>query len=138
MGAIEGQPLNDMTACEVLAGDREFSNFVRALELSGVGDMLEKKGPYTVFAPNDDAFNMETIGLMLSQTKLMHVLHHYIVPGKYEYANLEFLPGMITVIGFPLIIRKDTELTVNGARIIRPDMPYDKGIIHEIDRILWA
>lgn len=137
MDTIDETPLNDMTAIEVLAGEGEFSNFARALDLSGVGDMLEKKGPYTVFAPNDEAFNMETVGGMLSQAKLMNVLHHYVVPGKYEYRNLERLPLLITVIGYPLVVKKNEELTINGAHILRPDIPYNKGIIHMIDQVLY-
>ena len=137
MDTIEETPLNDMTASEVLASEREFSNFVRALELSGVGDMLEKKGPYTVFAPNDEAFNIETIGGMLSQAKLMNVLHHFIVPGRYEYKNLEQLSLLVTVNGYPLAIKNKEELTINGAHIFRPDIPYNKGIIHMIDQVLY-
>ncbi len=137
MDIIEETPLNDMTAIEVLASEGEFSNFVRALELSGVGDMLEKKGPYTVFAPNDEAFNAETVGGMLSQAKLMNMMHHYVVPGKYEYRNLELLPLLITVIGYPLVVKKNEELTINEAHILRPDIPYNRGIIHLIDQVLY-
>ncbi len=136
MDTIDETPLNDMTASEVLASEGDFSNFVRALELSGVGDMLEKKGPYTVFAPNDEAFNIKTVGGMLSQAKLMNGLHHYIVPGKYEYKNLEKLPLLVTVIGYPLALKMNEELTINGAHILRPDIPYNKGIIHMIDQVL--
>ena len=99
--------------------------------------MLEKKGPYTVFAPNDDAFNFTTVGGMLSQAKLMNGLHHYVVPGKYEYKNLERLPSLISVIGYPLTIEKNGDLTINGAHIFRPDIPYNKGIIHMIDQVLY-
>ncbi len=137
MDTIDETPLNDMTAIEILASEGEFSNFVRALELSGVGDMLEKKGPYTVFAPNDEAFNMETVGVMLSQAKLMNMLHHFVVPGKYEYNNLGRLSLLITVIGYPLVIKKNEELTINGAHILRPDIPYNKGVIHMIDQVLY-
>jgi uncharacterized surface protein with fasciclin (FAS1) repeats len=137
MDTMEETPLNDMTASEVLAGEGEFSNFVRALELSGVGDMLEKKGPYTVFAPNDEAFNMETIGGMMGQAKLMSVLLYFVVPGRYEYKNLGQLPLLVTVNGYPLALKKNGELTINGAHILRPDIPYNKGIIHVIDQVLY-
>ncbi|HEY3421874.1 MAG TPA: fasciclin domain-containing protein [Methanocellaceae archaeon] len=137
METIEETPLNDMTAIEVLSCEGEFSNFVRALELSGVGDMLEKKGPYTVFAPNDEAFNMETAGGMSSQARLMNALQYYVVPGRYDYRNLNNLPSLITVVGYPLALKKDHDLTINGAHILRPDIPYNKGIIHMIDQVLY-
>jgi uncharacterized surface protein with fasciclin (FAS1) repeats len=137
MDTIEEKPLDDMTAIEVLTGEGEFSNFVRALELSGVGDMLEKKGPHTVFAPGDEAFNPETAGGMMSQFKLMNALRYYVVPGKYDFNSLNMLPVLITVTGHPLILKKERDLTINGAHIFRPDIPYNKGIIHMIDQLLY-
>ena len=137
MHATDDMPLNDMTAIEVLASEGEFSNFVRALELSGVGDMLEKKGPHTVFAPNDEAFNLETAGGMSSQFKMMNALQHYVVPGKYDLKSLTMLPLLITVTGYPLVLKLDMDLTINDAHILRPDIPYNKGIIHLIDQVLY-
>jgi uncharacterized surface protein with fasciclin (FAS1) repeats len=137
MVTIEAKPLNDMNAIEVLTGECEFSNFIRALELSGVGDMLEKKGPYTLFAPNDEAFNLETAGGMSSQFKLMNALQNYVVPGKYDRRSLTMLPVLITVTGYPLVIKMDADLTINDAHILRPDIPYNRGIIHLIDQVLY-
>ena len=128
------RPLNDMTAQEVLAEEGNFTNFARALELSGVGGWLEKKGPYTVFAPSDDVFNQETIGGMIGAAKLDDLLWHFIVPGKYSFEDLHRLQMLMTVSGYPLIITTAGGIRVSGAEIIRPDIPYNKGIIHEIDR----
>ena len=132
------RPLNDMTATEVLAEEGVFANFVRALELSGVGSMLERKGPYTVFAPSDDVFNQETIGSIISAAKLDEVLRHFIVPGKYTYEDLHRLQVLKTVSGYPLIITMRDGIRVSGAEIIKPDIPYNKGIIHEIGRPITA
>ena len=129
------RPLNDMTASEVLAEEGDFVNFGRALELSGVGGMLERKGPYTVFAPTDGVFNAETIGSIIGSAKLDMVLWHFIVPGKYTYADLQRLPVLKTVSGYPLLITPgDGGIRVSGAEIFKRDIPYNKGIIHEIDR----
>jgi uncharacterized surface protein with fasciclin (FAS1) repeats len=136
MGEILGdieiiRPLNEMTATEVLASEGRFDNFVRALELSGVGGMLEKKGPHTIFAPTDDLFNASTAGGMQSAMKLDDMLSHLIVAGKYMAADLRRLETLKTISGQPLSIRDG--IVVNGTKIIKPDIPYDKGIIHEID-----
>jgi len=129
------RPLNDMTASEVLAEEDDLVNFARALELSGVGGMLEKKGPYTVFAPTDAVFNAETMGGMIGAAKLDMVLWHFIVPGKFTYADLQRLPVLKTVSGYPLIVTPgDGGIRVSGAEIVKRDIPYNKGIIHEIDR----
>ncbi len=130
------RPLNQMTAPEVLEGEGMFVNFVRALGLSGVGDMLEKKGPYTVFAPADDVFNVHTVGAVLGSARLDDLLYHFIVPGKYTSADLRRLQVLRTVNGYPLAIVSRNGIEVNGATIIKPDVPYDKGIIHEINKTL--
>jgi uncharacterized surface protein with fasciclin (FAS1) repeats len=128
------RPLNDMTAREVLEGEGRFVNFVRALGLSGVGDMLEKKGPYTVFAPADDVFNAHTVGAVLGSARLDDLLYHFIVPGKYTSADLLRLQVLRTVNGYPLVIVARDGIEVSGAMIVTPDVPYNKGIIHEISK----
>jgi uncharacterized surface protein with fasciclin (FAS1) repeats len=126
------KPLNDMTATEVLAEEGRFRNFIRALELSGVGDKLEKKGPYTIFAPVDDVFNLQAIGDMLSSMKIEQMVYHFIVPGKYIFSDIHRLQVLQTVSGYPLVITARDGIEVSGAEIIKPDVPYDKGVIHEI------
>lgn len=126
------RPLNDMSAPEVLMEEGVFTNFVRALEISGVSGMLEKKGPYTVFAPTDDMFNEHTIGSIIGSAKLEDVLWHFIVPGKYTCEDLGRLQVLKTVGGYPLFITTRDGIEVNGAKIFKPDLPYNKGIIHEI------
>jgi uncharacterized surface protein with fasciclin (FAS1) repeats len=127
------RPLNDMTASEVLSDEGRFSNFTRALEISGVGDMLEKKGPYTVFAPVDDAFNEKTIGALTSTYRLADYLYNFIVPGKYLLRDIERLQVLQTAGGYPLVITCRDGIEVSGAGIIKPDVPFNNGIIHEID-----
>jgi uncharacterized surface protein with fasciclin (FAS1) repeats len=127
------RPLNDMTASEVLEDEGRFSNFIRALEVSGTGDMLEKKGPYTIFAPVDDVFNEENVGALTSTYMLTDFLNNFIVPGKYMLNDIERLQVLQTVGGHPLIITSHNGVEVSGASIIKPDVPYNNGIIHEID-----
>lgn len=127
------RPLNEMTAPEVLESEGRFANFIRALGLSGVGGMLEKKGSYTVFAPADDVFNVHTVGALLGSARLDDLLYHFIVPGKYKFEDLHRLHLLKTVNGYPLVIVSHNGIEVNGAKIIKPDVPYNKGIIHEIE-----
>ncbi len=126
------RPLNRMTAPEVLEGEGRFANFARALELSGVGDMLERKGPYTVFAPDDDVFNVRTVGTMAGSAMLEGLLNRFIVPGRYTAADLHRLQALRSVSGYPLLIESRDGIEVNGFKVIKPDVPYEKGIIHEI------
>ncbi len=126
------RPLNQMTASEVLEGEGRFTNFVRALGLSGVGDMLEKKGPYTIFAPDDGMFNIRSIGALAGAAGLEELLKRFIVPGKYTSADLGRLRLLKSVSGYPLAVVSRDGIEVGGAAVIKPDVPYDKGIIHEI------
>lgn len=128
------RPLNEMTASEVLAEEGMFTNFIRALELSGVGDMLEKKGPYTIFAPTDEVFNEYTMGGLVGSAKLDDLLWHFIVPGKYTYEDLHRLQLLKTVGGYLLRIEARDGIRVNGADIAKPDIPYNKGVIHVITK----
>ncbi len=128
------RPLNRMTVPEVLEGEGGFVNFIRALRLSGVGDMLERKGPYTVFAPSDGLFNIRTIGALVGSAGLGDMLYRLIVPGRYTSADLRRLQVLRTVNGQPLVIISGETIEVNGAVIVKPDIPYDKGIIHEINK----
>jgi uncharacterized surface protein with fasciclin (FAS1) repeats len=127
------RPLNDMTASEVLRDEGRFTNFIRALDVSGVGDMLEKKGPYTVFAPGDEVFNEHNIGALTSTYRLMDYLNNFIVPGKYMLEDIERLQVLQTVGGHPLLVTFRDGVEVCGARIIKPNVPYNNGVIHEID-----
>ena len=126
------RPLNDMTVTEVLTEEGRFYNFIRALDLSGVGDKLERKGPYTIFAPVDDVFNKQVLGDMLSSMKIEQILYHFIVPGKYMFSDIQRLQVLQTVSGYPLVITARDGIEVSGADIIKPDVPYNKGVIHEI------
>jgi uncharacterized surface protein with fasciclin (FAS1) repeats len=130
------RPLNQMTAPEVLEDEGRFVNFVRALGLSGAGGMLENKGPYTIFAPADDVFNVQTMGALLGSARLDDLLYHFIVPGKYMSADLRRLQLLRTVNGYPLVIVSHNSIEVNGATIIKPDVPYNRGVIHEINKTM--
>ncbi len=126
------RPLNQMPVPEVLEGEGRFANFGRALELAGVVDMVERKGPYTVFAPDDDVLNVHTIGVLPGSAMLEGLLDHFIVPGRYTAADLRRLQVLKTVSGYPLLIVSRDGIEVNGFKVTRPDVPYEKGIIHEI------
>jgi uncharacterized surface protein with fasciclin (FAS1) repeats len=124
--------LNQMKAPEVLEGAGRFTNFVRALELSGVADRLERKGPYTIFAPDDDAFNFNTLGNVGGTAGLEDLLYRFIVVGRYVTEDLRRMQSLTTVNGYPLFISSGDGIQVNGAVVIKPDVPYEKGIIHEV------
>lgn len=114
--------------------------FVAALKASGVNESLKGNGPYTVFAPEDSAFEKlppaTKEALMKDKAKLAQVLSHHVVPGKILVADVK--PGKIqTVEGGALTIKSDNgKVTVDDANVTQSDVTADNGVIHVIDSVV--
>jgi uncharacterized surface protein with fasciclin (FAS1) repeats len=117
-----------------------FKTFVAALKAAGFADSLRSSGPYTVFAPSDEAFTKLPAGtwdaLVKDKAKLAQVLSYHVVPGKITVADVK--PGNIkTVQGDTLYLKSDNgNITVNDAKVIQSDVMADNGIIHAIDTVV--
>jgi uncharacterized surface protein with fasciclin (FAS1) repeats len=117
-----------------------FKTFVAALKAAGFTEALKSSGPYTVFAPSDEAFAKLPKGtwnaLVKDKAKLAQVLAYHVVPGKILVAEVK--PGNIkTLQGGTLHLTSDNgKVTVNGAQITQSDVQADNGIIHAIDTVV--
>ena len=121
---------------------REFSTLATALAATDMVDILESEGPFTIFAPTDDAFSKmptEVLDDLLepeNRDRLTSILTYHVIPGRvtaHEVANLEFLTS---VLGQRLKIERKNGLKVNEAAVITPDVEASNGIIHIIDAVL--
>ncbi|HEU4767805.1 MAG TPA: fasciclin domain-containing protein [Pyrinomonadaceae bacterium] len=121
---------------------REFSTLATALAATDMVDILETEGPFTVFAPTDDAFSKmpaEMLDDLLepeNRDRLTSILNYHVVPGRltaHEVANLEFVTS---VLGQRLTIERKNGLKVNEAAVVTPDVEASNGIIHIIDAVL--
>ena len=127
---------------EVLGRDGNFSTFIDAIELAGLQGIFTGPGPYTVFAPTDEAFERLPDAVMedlLNDPKghLAEVLLYHMAPGRQTAAGIAENNTLATVQGSPLAV--DTaggEVTVDGARLLRADIPASNGIIHVIDTVM--
>ena len=127
---------------EVLGRDGNFSTFIDAIELAGLQGIFTGPGPYTVFAPTDEAFERLPDAVMedlLGDPKghLAEVLLYHMAPGRQTAAGIAENNTLATVQGSPLAV--DTaggEVTVDGARLLRADIPASNGIIHVIDTVM--
>jgi len=127
---------------EVLGRDGNFSTFIDAIELAGLQGIFTGPGPYTVFAPTDEAFERLPDAVMedlLDDPKghLAEVLLYHMAPGRQTAAGIAENNTLATVQGSPLAV--DTaggEVTVDGARLLRADIPASNGIIHVIDTVM--
>ena len=126
----------------VLVGDENFSVFVGALGAAGLEGMLAGPGPYTVFAPTDEAFDRLPPGTLDELFKdpkgnLAEILLYHVVPGAYPASAVAANETLATVQGNPIAVDATGEgVTVNGALVVRTDIPAANGVVHAIDAVL--
>ncbi|HVM56498.1 MAG TPA: fasciclin domain-containing protein [Gaiellaceae bacterium] len=117
-----------------------FETLLAAVDAAGLGDTLAGDGPFTVFAPTDDAFAAlppETMsGLLADPPALARILTYHVVPGRIMSAEITRDSEQTTVEGGVVRIAVNGAVTVNDATVVQPDIEADNGVIHVIDRVL--
>jgi uncharacterized surface protein with fasciclin (FAS1) repeats len=115
---------------------------VAAVKAAGLVETLQGKGPFTVFAPTDEAFAKLPAGTVAdllkpeNKDKLVAILTYHVVPGKVMAANVKTMMVQ-TVNGQDLSIKVDDgKVTVNNANVIKTDVAASNGVIHVIDTVL--
>ena len=133
----------DIVDTAVAAGS--FKTLVTAVKAAGLVDTLKSKGPFTVFAPNDDAFAKlpkgTVEGLLKDIPKLKAVLTYHVVPGKVMAADVVKLKTAKTVQGQDIKIDASKwhlhkSVKINDANVIKADIVTDNGVIHVIDKVI--
>lgn len=119
-----------------------FKTLVAALDAAGKTEMLEEDGPFTVFAPNDEAFAKlpkGTVDDLLkpeNKEKLGKILSYHVVKGKVMAADVTTMMAK-TANGAELDIKvSDANVTVNNAKVVKADVAASNGVIHVIDTVL--
>jgi uncharacterized surface protein with fasciclin (FAS1) repeats len=116
-----------------------FTTLVKAVQEAGLVDTLKGEGPFTVFAPTDEAFakipEADLAALLQDKEKLTKVLTYHVVPGKVMAADVS--PGMVeTVEGQSITIDTADGVKVDGASVIATDIEASNGVIHVIDSVI--
>jgi uncharacterized surface protein with fasciclin (FAS1) repeats len=120
----------------------QFKTLVTAVKAAGLADTLSTGGPYTVFAPNDAAFDKLPAGTVQSlvndKPKLTDILKYHVVQGKYTSADLAKMDSIKALDGKTLMIKKqsDGSLMIDGAKVIGADITTSNGVIHSIDAVM--
>ena len=129
------------TIVEVAVGAGSFSTLVAAVEAAGLVDTLSGEGPFTVFAPTDDAFAalpegvLDALLLPENQETLAAILTYHVVSG--EVLSTDLTAGDVaTVEGQSVTIGLDDGVTVNDANVVTADVQASNGVIHVIDSVL--
>jgi len=133
----------DKTIVEVAAGSEDFETLVAAVKAADLVDTLSGQGPFTVFAPTDDAFaklpKRKLKGLLKPENKkkLTAVLTYHVVPGKVMAADVVKLEKAKTVQGASVQIKvADGKVQVDGANVVKTDVVCKNGVIHVIDAVI--
>jgi uncharacterized surface protein with fasciclin (FAS1) repeats len=130
---------------DTAVGAGNFKTLVTAVKAAGLVDTLKSKGPFTVFAPTDDAFAKlpkgTVEGLLKDIPKLKSVLTYHVVPGKVMAADVVKLKTAKTVQGQDVKIDASKwhlhkNVKINDANVIKADIATDNGVIHVIDKVM--
>ncbi|HEY9664071.1 MAG TPA: fasciclin domain-containing protein [Allocoleopsis sp.] len=141
-GDAQNSAASGETVDKVVAQNTSFSKLNAAIQAAGLQETLSQDGPYTVFAPTDEAFAAlpaETLDKLLlpeNKDKLQQVLAYHVVPGNITSNSIT--PGDVqTVEGAPVSVSADAgTVKVGDAQVIEPDITASNGVIHAIDKVL--
>ncbi|MEO8318122.1 MAG: fasciclin domain-containing protein [Bradyrhizobium sp.] len=131
----------DIVETAVSAGN--FKTLVAAVTAAGLVDTLKGKGPFTVFAPTDEAFAKLPAGTVDSllkpenKAKLVGILTYHVVPGKVMSSEIAGKKAMVkTVQGSEISVDAMNGVMINNAKVIKADIEASNGVIHVIDTVL--
>jgi uncharacterized surface protein with fasciclin (FAS1) repeats len=124
---------------DTAVGAGSFKTLATALGAAGLVDTLKGKGPFTVFAPTDEAFakipKADLDALLKDKAKLTSVLTYHVVAGKVMAADVK--AGKVkTVQGAELTVSTSMGVMVDNAKVIKTDITADNGVIHVIDTVI--
>jgi uncharacterized surface protein with fasciclin (FAS1) repeats len=136
---VKNSVKNDIVQTAINAGS--FTTLATALKEAGLVDALKGKGPFTVFAPTDEAFKNLPKGaldnLLKDKEALKNVLLYHVVSGKVSSKDVVKLDKATTLNGSDLkIMTKNGKVMINDADVIGADVEASNGIIHVIDKVL--
>ncbi len=131
----------DIVDTAVAAG--KFKTLAAALKAAGLVDALKSKGPFTVFAPTDEAFAKlpkGTIKMLLkpeNKEKLIAILKYHVVSGKVMAKDVVKVKSAKTLLGQSVSVKvSDKGVMIDGAKVVKTDIGCSNGVIHVIDSVI--
>jgi len=129
---------NDIVDTATNAGN--FQTLLTAVQAAGLVDTLKGKGPFTLFAPTDEAFaqipKAQLNALLSDKQALIKVLTYHVVPGKVTAQDVVKLSSAKTVEGQSIAISTQDGVKVNDANVVKTDIMASNGVIHVIDKVI--
>lgn len=125
---------------EIAVNTEGFSTLVAAVQAAGLVEALQSPGPFTVFAPNDAAFEKLPPGtvqtLVQNPPQLARILKYHVVSGNLKQADLAQLEMVTSLEGAPITIDCSDAFEVKNATVLAADIEADNGIIHVLDNVI--
>ena len=137
-GSCDSKTSKDIVDTAVEAGS--FTTLVAAVQAAGLVEVLKGDGPFTVFAPTDEAFAKLPEGtvekLLQDKETLTAILTYHVVPGKVLAADVVELESAKTVQGQSIVVDASAGVKVDNANVIATDIIASNGVIHVIDTVI--
>lgn len=131
------------TILDIAAGDPRFSTLSAAVQAAELTETLKSEGPFTVFAPTDDAFAKLPAGTLdellkpENKQQLIDILLYHVVPGKISASDVVKVSNATTALGQDITVKVDMgNVYINDAKVILTDIIASNGIIHVIDTVI--
>ena len=138
-----GSKMDKMDIVDTAVSAGSFSTLVAAVQAAGLVDTLKSDGPFTVFAPTDEAFaalpagTVETLLMEENREQLVAVLTYHVVPGQVMSSDLANKQMSVeTVNGQSVEIQAFGGVKVNDASVVQADIEASNGVIHVIDAVI--
>lgn len=139
---LQAPAAEEKTIVAVAAGAGQFNTLVAAVKAAGLVDTLNGNGPFTVFAPTDEAFaklpagTVENLLKPENKDKLTAILTYHVLAGKVMAADVKTMSAK-TVNGKEAAVKVDGgKVTIGAATVVKTDIPASNGVIHVIDTVL--
>ncbi len=133
----------EMTVVEIAAGNEDFSTLVAAVQAAGLVETLSGEGPFTVFAPTNEAFaklpegTVESLLLPENKDTLIAILTYHVVAGNVMAKDVVKLESAKTVQGGDVTVTvKEGTVMIDSATVIKADIKAKNGVIHVIDTVI--
>ena len=133
----------DMDIVDTAVGAGSFTTLVAAVEAAGLVETLKGEGPFTVFAPTDDAFaalpagTVDNLLLPENRDQLVAVLTYHVIPGRVMSADIAGQTLEVeTVQGSTININATSGVMIDGATVTAADIEASNGVIHVIDQVI--
>lgn len=140
--AVAGYAKKDKDIVDTAANAGTFETLLTAAEAAGLVDTLKGEGPFTVFAPSDEAFaalpagTVEDLLKPENKEKLASILTYHVVSGEFMSTDLKDDMVKTTVQGGDLIVDLDDGVKINDATVVTADIDASNGVIHVIDKVI--